>query len=129
MAVTSAKFASASDGTGNASYSPSVNPEIGISYGNNFPGITVRRAYNNTAYTFEKFGKKLSWKINYSHLSATDKGKLEALFAYTKGRKTNFYFAEDGSNYSYNVRFDKSKFDFRDVADGVFSVSFSFTED
>ena len=129
MAVTSAKFASAGDGTGNGSYSPSVNPEIGVSYGNQFKGITVNRAYNNTAYSFERFGKKLTWTLNYNHLNATDKGKLEALFAYTVGRKTNFFFAEDGSNYSYNVRFTKDNFAFREVAYGVFSISFSFAED
>ena len=128
MAVTSAKFASASDGTGNGSYSPSVNPEIGVSYGNQFKGITVRRAYNNTAYTFEKYGKKLTWKLNYNHLNATDKGKLEVLFAFTIGRKIDFYFAEDGSTYSYNVRFLKDSFEFREVAYGVFSISFSFEE-
>jgi len=128
MAVTSAKFASASDGTGNGSYSPSVNPEIGVSYGNQFKGITVRRAYNNTAYTFEKYGKKLTWKLNYNHLNATDKGKLEVLFAFTIGRKKDFYFAEDGSTYSYNVRFLKDSFEFREVAYGVFSISFSFEE-
>ena len=128
MAVTSAKFASASDGTGNGSYSPSVNPEIGVSYGNQFKGITVRRAYTNTAYTFEKYGKKLTWKLNYNHLNATDKGKLEVLFAFTIGRKKDFYFAEDGSTYSYNVRFLKDSFEFREVAYGVFSNSFSFEE-
>ena len=129
MAITSAKFASASDGTGNASYSPSVNPQIGVSYGNQFKGIKVNRTYNNTAYTFEKYGKKLTWKLSYSHLSSADKGKLEVLFAYTVGRKTDFYFSEDGSNYSYNVRFTKDSFEFREVAVGVFSISISFEED
>ena len=88
----------------------------------------MRRAYNNTAYTFEKYGKKLTWKLNYNHLNATDKGKLEVLFAFTIGRKKDFYFAEDGSTYSYNVRFLKDSFEFREVAYGVFSISFSFEE-
>jgi hypothetical protein len=129
MAITSAKFASASDGTGNSSYSPSVNPQIGVGYGNQFKGVKVNRTYNNTAYTFEKYGKKLAWKLNYSHLNSTDKGKLEALFAYTVGRKTNFFFSEDGSNYSYNVRFTKDSFEFREVAVGVFSISISFEQE
>jgi hypothetical protein len=129
MAITSAKFASASDGTGNSSYSPSVNPSVGVTYGNKFKGVKVNRAYNNTAYSFEKYGKKLTWKLSYSHLSSADKQKLEALFAYTIGRKKDFYFAEDGSSYSYNVRFTKDTFEFREVAVGVFSISISFEED
>jgi hypothetical protein len=129
MAITSAKFASASDGTGNTSYSPSVNPSIGVTYGNQFKGVKVNRTYNNTAYTFEKFGKKLTWKLSYSHLSSADKAKLEVLFAYTIGRKKAFYFAEDGSTYSYNVRFTKDSFNFREVAVGVFSISLSFEQE
>ena len=129
MAITLAKFGSDANGTGHASYSPSVNPSIGVTYGNNFNGITVNRTSNNTAYTFEKFGKKLGWKINYTHLSTADKAKLEVLFAYTKGRLNNFFFAENGSDYDYKVRFLKDKFNFREVAVGIFSISLAFEQD
>ena len=30
MAVTSAKFASAGDGTGNGTYTPDTNPQVGV---------------------------------------------------------------------------------------------------
>jgi len=128
MAVTSAKFASASDGTGNGTYTPDTNPQVGVRYGRNYNGIVVNRAYNNTAYTVEKWGRKRSWNLQYTHLDATDKTRLEALFEYTEGRKNGFYFSEDGSNYSYNVRFLQDSFDFTEVAYQVYSVTFSFEE-
>lgn len=128
MAVTSAKFASASDGTGNSSYTPSTNPQVGVRYGRNYNGIILNKAYDNTAYTVEKYGRKRSWTLNYSHLNATDKAKLEVLFEYTEGQKNAFYFSEDGSNYSFNVRFSDKTFEFTEVAYNVFSISFSFEE-
>ena len=128
MAVTSAKFASASDGTGNGSYTPSTNPQVGVRYGRNYNGIILNKAYNNTAYTVEKWGRKRSWTLQFSHLSSADKVKLEALFEYTEGQKNAFYFSEDGTNYSYNVRFVDKTFEFTEVAYNVFSISFSFAE-
>jgi len=128
MAVTSAKFASASDGTNNSSYTPATNPQIGVRYGRNYNGIILNKAYDNTAYSIEKFGRKRSWVLQYTHLDSTDKGKLEALFEAMKGEKTAFYFSEDGSNYSFNVRFLQSEFEFVEVAYQVYSISFSFEE-
>ena len=128
MAVTSAKFARASDGTGNGDYTPSTNPSVGVRYGRNYNGIILNRAYDNTAYTVEKYGRKRSWTLNYSHLNSTDKGKLEVLFEYTEGQKNDFHFSEDGSNYSFNVRFTDKTFEFTEVAYNVFSISFSFEE-
>ena len=83
-------FASANDGTGNGSYTPDTNPQVGVRYGRNYNGITVNRAYDNTAYTIEKWGRKRSWNLQYTHLDATDKSRLEALFEYTEGRKNGF---------------------------------------
>ena len=120
MAVTSAKFASASDGTGNGSYTPSTNPQVGVRYGRNYNGIILNKAYNNTAYTVEKWGRKRSWTLQFSHLSSADKVKLEALFEYTEGQKNAFYFSEDGTNYSYNVRFVDKTFEFTEVAFNLF---------
>lgn len=128
MAVTSAKFARASDGTGVSDYTPSTNPSVGVRYGRNYNGIILNKAYDNTAYTVEKYGRKRSWTLNYSHLNATDKAKLEVLFEYTEGQKNAFYFSEDGSNYSFNVRFSDKTFEFTEVAYNVFSISFSFEE-
>tara|TARA_R100000742_G_C4247846_1_gene66533 strand:- start:219 stop:608 length:390 start_codon:yes stop_codon:yes gene_type:complete len=128
MAVTSAKFASANDGTGNGSYTPSTNPQVGIRYGRNYNGIITRKAYNNTAYTTQKFGRKRSWALNYTHLNSTDKGRLEVLFEYTVGQLKPFYFSEDGSNYSYQVRFTQSNLEFTEVAYNVFSTQLTFEE-
>jgi|TARA_Y100000361_G_C11158634_1_gene345749 hypothetical protein len=128
MAVTSAKFAEDGSGTNNANYTPATNPQVGIRYGRNYNGINIRRAYNNTAYTTQKFGRKRSWTLNYTHLNTTDKGKLEALFEHTVGQLNSFHFSEDGTNYSYEVRFTQSALEFTEVAYNVFSTQLSFEE-
>ena len=128
MAVTSAKFGENDSGNNNANYSPSTNPQIGIRYGRNYNGIVIRRAYNNTAYTTQKYGRKRSWTLNYTHLSSADKAKLEALFEYTVGQLKPFFFSEDGSNYSFQVRFVQSGLEFAEVAYNVFSTQLQFEE-
>tara|TARA_R100001082_G_C4287446_1_gene126655 strand:- start:22 stop:411 length:390 start_codon:yes stop_codon:yes gene_type:complete len=128
MAVTSAKFGENGSGNNNANYSPSTNPQIGIRYGRNYNGIVIKKAYDNTAYTTQKFGRKRSWTLNYTHLDSTDKGKLEALFEYTVGQLKPFYFSEDGTNYSYQVRFTQTNLEFTEVAYSVFSTQLAFEE-
>ena len=128
MAVTSAKFGKNGSGLDSSDVTPSTNPQVGVRYGRNYNGITVNRAYDNTAYTIEKYGRKRSWNLQYTHLDATDKTRLEALFEYTEGRKNAFYFSEDGSNYSFNVRFLQDSFEFTEVAYQVYSITFSFEE-
>ena len=128
MTVTSAKFGKNSSGLDSTALTPSTNPQVGIRYGRNYNGINIKRAYNNTAYTTQKFGRKRSWTLNYTHLNTTDKGKIEALFEFTVGQLNPFFFSEDGSNFTYEVRFTQSSLEFTEVAYNVFSTQLTFEE-
>ena len=132
MAISTAAFDDGNDGASKATYSPSRNPNIGVQYGTDYSGIIRNQAIGGEVYTVERYGKRRSWSMTYSFLSAADQAKLQALIDYADGRKTFFYFAEDdfassGAN-SVKVRFDQDTFAFEEVAQGVTSITLNIIE-
>ena len=95
MAISTAAFDDASDGGSKGTFTPSINPNIGVGYGTDYSGIVRNQAVGGEVYTVERFGKRRSWSMNYTFLSSADQAKLQALIDYADGRKTFFYFAED----------------------------------
>ena len=132
MAISTAAFDDGNDGASKATYSPSRNPNIGVQYGTDYSGIIKNQAIGGEVYTVERYGKRRSWSMTYSFLSAADQAKLQALIDYADGRKTFFLFAEDdfassGAN-SVKVRFDQDTFAFEEVAQGVTSITLNIIE-
>jgi len=95
MAISTAAFDDASDGGSKSTYSPSRNPNIGVQYGTDYSGVVRNQAIGGEVYTVERYGKRRSWSMTYSFLSAADQAKLQALIDYADGRKTFFFFDED----------------------------------
>ena len=132
MAISTAAFDDGNDGASKATYSPSRNPNIGVQYGTDYSGIIRNQAIGGEVYTVERYGKRRSWSMTYTFLSAADQAKLQALIDYADGRKTFFFFAEDdfassGTN-SVKVRFDQDNFAFEEVAQGVTSITLNIIE-
>jgi len=95
MAISTAAFDDGNDGASKSTYSPSRNPNIGVQYGTDYSGVIRNQAIGGEVYTVERYGKRRSWSMTYTFLSAADQAKLQALIDYADGRKTFFYFAED----------------------------------
>jgi hypothetical protein len=132
MAISTAAFDDGNDGASKATYTPSINPNVGVMYGTNYEGIIRNQAIGGEVYTVERFGKRKAWSMTYSFLNSTDQGKLQALIDYADGRKNFFYFAEDdfassGAN-SVKVRFDQDSFAFEEVAQGATSITLNLIE-
>lgn len=129
MAITTAAFSSASNGSDKASYTPDRNPNVGVSYQSNYSGILTNQAVGGEVYTVERFGKRKSWGINYTFLTAADQAKLQAIIDYVDGKKTTFYFSEDNFGTAGTaVRFDQDSFSFEEVAQGATSITFNLIE-
>ena len=79
MAISTAAFDDASDGGSKSTFSPSRNPNIGVQYGTNYEGIIRNQAIGGEVYTVERYGKRRSWSMTYTFLSAADQVKLQAL--------------------------------------------------
>ena len=132
MAISTAAFDDASDGGSKGTFSPSRNPNIGVQYGTDYSGIIRNQAIGGEVYTVERYGKRRSWSMTYTFLSAADQAKLQALIDYADGRKTFFFFAEDdfassGTN-SVKVRFNQDNFAFEEVAQGATSITLNIIE-
>ena len=86
MAISTAAFDDGNDGASKATYTPSINPNVGVMYGTNYEGIIRNQAIGGEVYTVERFGKRKAWSMTYSFLNSTDQGKLQALIDYADGR-------------------------------------------
>ncbi len=110
-------------------YTPSRNPDMNVGHSTNYRGISVSQAYGGKVYTNERFGKQLEWELNYTNLIEADRGKLEALINVVKGRKTAFEFSPDGGTTYYNVRLEEDSLSFEQTAYGIYSTSFTITQE
>ena len=90
MAISTAAFDDGDNGASKATFSPGINPNIGVQYGTNYEGIISNQAIGGEVYTVERFGKRRGWAMTYSFLNSTDQGKIQALIDYADGRK-NFF--------------------------------------
>lgn len=129
MAITSAAFGTAGDGTAKATYTPDVNPNIGTKYGTNYSGILQNQAVGGETYSVERYSKQKEWSIKYSFLTAANMAKLQLLVDYADGKKNTFFFSEDNfSTTGTQVRFNQSSFSFDEIAQGAFSISLKMIE-
>lgn len=129
MAISTAAFDDASDGGSKGTFTPSINPNIGVGYGTDYSGIVRNQAVGGEVYTVERFGKRRSWSMNYTFLSSANQALLQALIDYADGRKTFFYFSEDNfGTTGIKVRFNQDTFAFEEVAQGATSITLSIIE-
>ena len=129
MAISTAAFDDASDGGSKSTYTPGINPNIGVGYGTDYSGTVVNQAVGGEVYTVQRYGKRKTWQMNYSFLNSTDQAKLQALIDLVDGRKDVFYFSEDNfGTAGTKVRFDQDSFAFEEVAQGATSLTFSIIE-
>ena len=129
MAISTAAFDDASDGGSKNTFSPQINPNIGVQYGTNYEGIISNQAIGGEVYTVERFGKRRGWAMTYSFLNSTDQGKIQALIDYADGRKNFFFFSEDNfGTTGIKVRFDQDTFAFEEVAQGATSITLNLIE-
>ena len=124
MAISTAAFDDGDNGASKATFSPGINPNIGVQYGTNYEGIISNQAIGGEVYTVERFGKRRGWAMTYSFLNSTDQGKIQALIDYADGRKNFFFFSEDNfGTTGIKVRFDQDTFAFEEVAQGATSIT------
>ena len=129
MAISTAAFDDGDNGASKATFSPGINPNIGVQYGTNYEGIISNQAIGGEVYTVERFGKRRGWAMTYSFLNSTDQGKLQALIDYADGRKNFFFFSEDNfGTTGIKVRFDQDTFAFEEVAQGATSITLNLIE-
>ena len=129
MAISTAAFDDGDNGASKATFSPGINPNIGVQYGTNYEGIISNQAIGGEVYTVERFGKRRGWAMTYSFLNSTDQGKIQALIDYADGRKNFFFFSEDnfGTTGIY-VMFDQDTFAFEEVAQGATTITLNLIE-
>lgn len=129
MAISTAAFDDGDNGASKATFSPGINPNIGVQYGTNYEGIISNQAIGGEVYTVERFGKRRGWAMTYSFLNSTDQGKIQALIDYADGRKNFFFFSEDNfGTTGIKVRFDQDTFAFEEVAQGATSITLNLIE-
>ena len=128
MSISTIGFSTASNGSDKSTYSPSRNPNIGVTYGTNYEGIIRNQAIGGEVYTVERFGKRRYYTMTFSFLDSTDEGKLQALIDQADGRKNSFYYSPDDFSTSVLVRFDQDTFAFEEVANGATSITFTLIE-
>ena len=129
MAISTAAFDDGDNGASKATFSPGINPNIGVQYGTNYEGIISNQAIGGEVFTVERFGKRRGWAMTYSFLNSTDQGKIQALIDYADGRKNFFFFSEDNfGTTGIKVRFDQDTFAFEEVAQGVTSITLNLIE-
>jgi|TARA_X000000950_G_scaffold230291_1_gene278433 hypothetical protein len=129
MAIQSAKYSTASNGSDKATYSPSRNPNIASEQPKEYDGIVVRKSLSGKTFTVANHNSsRRSRKLAYSNLNATDKDKLVALFDYAKGQLNSFFYSEDDFSTNFEVRFVNSKLNITEVAYNAFNVDIEIEE-
>jgi len=126
--ITEAKFRLVGAAGGTTPYSPSRNPDMNVEEKTNYKGISINQSYGGKIYTNQRYGKQLEYKLTYTNLSETDKGKLIALLDAVDGRKDAFQFTPNNSTY-YTVRFTEDNLSFVQTSYGIYSVSFSILQE
>jgi len=129
MAIQSAKYSTASNGSDKATYSPSRNPNIASDQPKEYEGIVARKSLSGKTYAVANHNtSRFSRKLSYSNLSVADKNKLVALFDYAKGQLNSFFYSEDDFSTSTEVRFVNNKLNIQEVAYNAFNVDIEIEE-
>jgi len=129
MAIQSAKYSTASNGSDKATYSPNRNPNIASEQPLEYDGIVARKSLSGKTYAVANHStSRFSRKLSYSNLDATNKDKLVALFDYAKGQLNSFYYSEDDFTTSTEVRFVNNKLTISEVAYNAFNVDIEIEE-
>lgn len=129
MAIQSAKYSTASNGSDKATYSPSRNPNIASEQPLAFEGIVTRKSLSGKTYAVANHSNsRFSRKLSYSNLSAADKDKLVLLFNQVKGQLNSFFYSEDDFSTSTEVRFVNNKLNISEVAYNAFNVDIEIEE-
>mgnify|MGYP003141353217 CR=1 FL=1 len=129
MAITNAGFKKSS-----TTYKPSTNVDVNITYGRKYD-IVVNKSYGGKKYTTKKHDLRKAWTVNYSYLSEADRTVLQNLHDAVDGTFDTFLFSEDndfsgtlGTDH-FTVRFSKDDLNFKQVASGAYSISFTIEEE
>tara|TARA_B100001939_G_scaffold135062_1_gene117254 strand:- start:297 stop:692 length:396 start_codon:yes stop_codon:yes gene_type:complete len=129
MAIQSAKYSTASNGSDKATYSPNRNPNIASEQPKEYDGVVARKSLSGKTYAVANHStSRFSRKLSYSNLDATNKDKLVALFDYAKGQLNSFYYSEDDFTTSTEVRFVNNKLTISEVAYNAFNVDIEIEE-
>jgi len=129
MAIQSAKYSTASNGSDKATYSPNRNPNIASEQPEEYDGVVARKSLSGKTYAVANHStSRFSRKLSYSNLDATNKNKLVALFDYAKGQLNSFYYSEDDFTTSTEVRFVNNKLTISEVAYNAFNVDIEIEE-
>ena len=129
MAIQSAKYSTASNGSDKATYSPSRNPNIASEQPKEYDGIVARKSLSGKTYAVANHStSRFSRKLSYSNLSSADKNKLVALFDYAKGQLNSFFYSEDDFSTATEVRFVNNKLPVTETAYNVYRVEINIEE-
>ena len=129
MAIQSAKFDIQTSGATSSTYSPDRNPNLASEQPLEYDGIVARKSLSGKTYTVANHSNsRLSRKLSYSNLNATEKSRLETLFNEVKGQLNSFYYSEDNFSSYTEVRFVNNKLNISEVAYNAFNVDIEIEE-
>jgi len=129
MAIQSAKFDIQTSGATSGTYSPDRNPNIASEQPLEYDGIVARKSLSGKTYAVANHSNsRLSRKLSYSNLNATEKGRLETLFNQVKGQLNSFYYSENNFSTYTEVRFVNNKLTISEVAYNAFNVDIEIEE-
>jgi len=113
-------------------WTPGHQPDMNVTYGRDYTGVSVNQAYGGEKYTIERFGLRRFWSLSWSFLSETERSggstNAEVLIDYADGQLTWFQFTPNGGTNKYSVYMRQDTFELTEVAYRVFSLSLSFIE-
>ena len=129
MAIQSAKYSTASNGSDKATYSPNRNPNIASEQPKEYDGVVARKSLSGKTYAVANHStSRFSRKLSYSNLDAQNKGKLETLFNQAKGQLNSFYYSEDNFSTFTEVRFVNNKLNITEGVYNAFNVDIEIEE-
>jgi len=73
-------------------------PNLGISYGNTYGGITVNRSQGGQSFSTKRYGRKKSWGIEFNLFDETAKTNFEVFFDIVEGTRLPFHFSLDSDS-------------------------------
>jgi len=109
-------------------YTPTQNPNIGSEQPKEYDGVVVRKSLGGTTFAVANHSSsRISRKLSYSNLSASNKDRLVALLDYAKGQLNNFQYSDDGNTW-YTVRLKNNNLDISEVAYNAFNLDIEIEE-
>ena len=109
-------------------YTPTQSPNIASEQPKQYDGVVARKTLGGTTFAVANHSSsRISRKLSYSNLSASNKDRLVALLDYAKGQLNTFQYSDDGNTW-YTVRLKNNNLDISEVAYNAFNLDIEIEE-